>query len=54
MLREKQQVPVLDPDHPLLEKFQQALREHLENQLDVLSEEVFELVCCVCHFMVPF
>lgn len=51
VLREKPQVPVLDPNHPLLEKFQQALKEHLEKQLEHLSEEVFELVCCICYIL---
>lgn len=36
--------PVLDPSHPLLAKFQQALKEHLEQQIEHLSGEVAELV----------
>lgn len=35
---------MLHPDHPLLEKFQKALREHLEMQINQLTEQIFELV----------
>ncbi|CAH1280118.1 unnamed protein product [Diabrotica balteata] len=34
---------VLDPDHHLLEKFQQALKQHLLTQINRLKEEVFEI-----------
>lgn len=34
---------VLEPDHPLLEKYQQALKEHLLLQINHLKDEIFEL-----------
>lgn len=34
---------MLHPDHPLLEKFQRALKEHLQMQIELLSAQVFEL-----------
>ncbi|CAH0563600.1 unnamed protein product [Brassicogethes aeneus] len=37
-----QQLPVLSPDHPLLEKFQKALKNHLLAQIDSLKGEIFE------------
>ncbi|KAF5290868.1 hypothetical protein FQR65_LT11507 [Abscondita terminalis] len=34
---------LLDPDHPLLAPFQRTLKRHLENQIEHLKKEVFEL-----------
>ncbi|CAH1155012.1 unnamed protein product [Phaedon cochleariae] len=34
---------VLNPDHPLLEKFQLALKEHLLLQINRMKEEIFEI-----------
>ncbi|RZC34989.1 coiled-coil domain-containing protein 40, partial [Asbolus verrucosus] len=39
---EDKETQVLDPDNPLLEKFQKALKEHLLRQIDHLKEEIFE------------
>ncbi|KRT83426.1 hypothetical protein AMK59_3719 [Oryctes borbonicus] len=33
---------VLEPEHPLLKKFQIALKEHLERQIEHLKNEIFE------------
>ncbi|XP_044759572.1 coiled-coil domain-containing protein 40 [Coccinella septempunctata] len=41
--REKEVNEVLAPDHPALEKFQKALKEHLLKQIERLNEEIFEL-----------
>jgi hypothetical protein len=38
---------VLDPDHPLMRRFQAALKNHLERQYSRLSEEVLELVSSI-------
>lgn len=35
---------VLEPDHPLMERFQSVLKKHLLRQLERLTSEVFELV----------
>lgn len=35
---------VLHPDNPLLEKFQKALKEHLERQINHLKDDIFEYV----------
>ncbi|PSN31759.1 hypothetical protein C0J52_14584 [Blattella germanica] len=37
------QPEVLDPDHPLMKRFQTALKSHLERQYNRLNEEVLEL-----------
>lgn len=42
--REGDDPEVLDPDHPLMKRFQAALRNHLERQYSRLSQEVLELV----------
>lgn len=34
---------LLTPDHPLLEKFQQALKEHLLLQINRLKDDIFEI-----------
>lgn len=34
---------LLNPDHPLLEKFQHALKEHLLLQINRMKEEIFEI-----------
>ncbi|XP_049823494.1 coiled-coil domain-containing protein 40 isoform X2 [Aethina tumida] len=36
------QLPVLDPNHPMLERFQKALKEQLLIQIDTLKSEVHE------------
>lgn len=38
------QLPVLDPNHPMLERFQKALKEQLLIQIDTLKSEVHEYV----------
>jgi hypothetical protein len=38
---------VLDPDHPLMKRFQAALKNHLERQYSRLSDEVLELVSLI-------
>lgn len=35
---------MLEPDHPLLERFQKLLKQQLERQISKLAEEVTELV----------
>ncbi|KAJ9573883.1 hypothetical protein L9F63_008743 [Diploptera punctata] len=40
---EGDQSEVLDPSHPLMKRFQNALRKHLERQYNRLNEEVLEL-----------
>lgn len=40
---ENNEKALLSPDHPLLEKFQQTLRDHLLSQLERKKYEVFEL-----------
>ena len=42
---EGDQPEVLDPAHPLMRRFQTALKAHLERQYYRLNEEVLELVC---------
>lgn len=37
---------VLDPDNPLMIKFQKALRDLLQKQLNKLNDEVSEMVLC--------
>ncbi|KAG5870505.1 hypothetical protein JTB14_006837 [Gonioctena quinquepunctata] len=34
---------ILSPDHPLLEKFQQALKEHLLLQINRMKDDIFEI-----------
>ncbi|XP_023021111.2 lethal (2) 41Ab [Leptinotarsa decemlineata] len=34
---------VLSPDHPILEKFQQALKEHLLLQINRMKDDIFEI-----------
>lgn len=33
---------VLDPDHPLLKRFQEALKEHYVYQINRLKNDIFE------------
>lgn len=40
----EEQPKLLDPDHPLLDKFQRALKEHLQKQIEILNSEIFEYV----------
>jgi hypothetical protein len=35
---------VLEPDHPLMKRFQAALKNHLQRQYNRLTEEILELV----------
>ena len=35
---------VLEPDHPMMEKFQIALKNHLLKQIGKLDEQIFEMV----------
>ncbi|XP_045477303.1 coiled-coil domain-containing protein 40 [Harmonia axyridis] len=42
-LREKEVNEILAPDHPALERFQKALKEHLLKQIERLNEEILEL-----------
>lgn len=41
---QEENLKVLEPDHPLLERFQRALKEHLEKQIDYLRNEILEYV----------
>ncbi|KAK9888236.1 hypothetical protein WA026_000503 [Henosepilachna vigintioctopunctata] len=41
-VREKEQTEVLAPDHPALQRFQKALKEHLQRQIERLNEEIYE------------
>jgi hypothetical protein len=45
--REGDDPEVLDPDHPLMKRFQAALKKHLERQYSRFSEEVLELVSLI-------
>jgi hypothetical protein len=45
--REGDDPEVLDPDHPLMKRFQTALKKNLERQYSRLSEEVLELVSSI-------
>ncbi|XP_069786181.1 coiled-coil domain-containing protein 40 isoform X2 [Narcine bancroftii] len=40
---EQTELIVLDPDHPLMKRFQEALKNHLSKQLDKLTLEIGEL-----------
>ncbi|KAI4455962.1 coiled-coil domain-containing protein 40 [Holotrichia oblita] len=39
---EEENLKVLEPEHPLLERFQRALKQHLEKQIDYLRNEILE------------
>jgi hypothetical protein len=44
-LRQGEDEPeVLEPDHPLMLRFQAALKSHLQRQYNRLTEEILELV----------
>lgn len=41
--RQENETPaILEPEHPLLEKFQKTLKEHLLKQIEHLKSEIFE------------
>ncbi|XP_078081715.1 coiled-coil domain-containing protein 40 [Mustelus asterias] len=41
---EQTELVVLDPDHPLMKRFQEALKNHLSKQLDKLTLELRDLI----------
>lgn len=40
---------VLEPDHPMMERFQKALKNHLLKQIDKVTSQVCEMVHPIFH-----
>ena len=45
---------VLDPDHPLMHRFQKALKSHLDTQNEKVTLELMELLSIVYHSLVIY
>jgi DNA repair exonuclease SbcCD ATPase subunit len=43
--KNKEESQVLDPDNPLLDRFQKALKEHLLRQINHLKDDIYEYEC---------
>ncbi|XP_043861151.1 coiled-coil domain-containing protein 40 [Dromiciops gliroides] len=48
-VEEETQLVVLDPDHPLMKRFQTALKNYLKKQIDKLQLEIRELTVATKH-----
>ncbi|XP_072501328.1 coiled-coil domain-containing protein 40 [Notamacropus eugenii] len=48
-VEEENQLVVLDPDHPLMKRFQNALKNYLEKQIDKMKLEIRELTVATKH-----
>ncbi|XP_068932191.1 coiled-coil domain-containing protein 40 [Petaurus breviceps papuanus] len=48
-VEEETQLVVLDPDHPLMKRFQTALKNYLKKQIDKLKLEIRELTVATKH-----
>ncbi|XP_036612258.1 coiled-coil domain-containing protein 40 [Trichosurus vulpecula] len=48
-VEEETQLVVLDPDHPLMKRFQTALKNYLKKQIDKLKLEIHELTVATKH-----